>query len=133
MIIQIVDSYGVVCCVVFLLFIDLFLYFKKAYLFQNESDDDEDAEIARLRVSPPPTPINRFLQSVNIYKKNQIKVAIPKFILRGLGRDSYHVFEVKVINYQFFESWAIVILIHIAAKLPTHKIKDQEINTKNSI
>lgn len=62
----------------------------------NESDDDEDAEIARLRVSPPPTPINRFLQSVNIYKKNQIKVAIPKFILRGLGRDSYHVFEVKL-------------------------------------
>ena len=47
-------------------------------------------------MSPPPTPINRFLQSVSIYRKNQIKVSIPRFILRGIGRGSYHVFEVKV-------------------------------------
>ena len=59
--------------------------------------EEEDEEIARFRVSPPPTPINRFLQSVSIYRKNQIKLSIPRFILRGIGRGSYHVFEVKVI------------------------------------
>ena len=58
--------------------------------------EEEDEEIAQFRVSPPPTPINRFLQSVSIYRKNQIKVSIPRFILRGIGRGSYHVFEVKV-------------------------------------
>ena len=58
--------------------------------------EEEDEEISRLRISPPPTPVHRFLQSVNLYKKNQIKVSIPKFVLRGMGRNSYHVFEVKV-------------------------------------
>ncbi|XP_066931850.1 kinesin-like protein KIF16B [Clytia hemisphaerica] len=64
----------------------------------NESSgiEEEDDEIARFRVSPPPTPINRFLQSVSIYRKNQIKVTLPRFILRGFGRASYHVFEVKL-------------------------------------
>ena len=47
-------------------------------------------------ITPPPTPVNRFLASVSSSKRNQIHVCIPRYILRGLGRDSYHVFEVKV-------------------------------------
>lgn len=47
-------------------------------------------------ITPPPTPVNRFLASVSSHKRNQIQVCIPRYILRGLGRDSYHVFEVKV-------------------------------------
>lgn len=47
-------------------------------------------------ITPPPTPVNRFLESVSSHKRNQIHVCIPRYILRGLGRDSYHVFEVKV-------------------------------------
>ena len=47
-------------------------------------------------ITPPPTPVNRFLESVSSHKRNQINVCIPRYILRGLGRDSYHVFEVKV-------------------------------------
>ena len=47
-------------------------------------------------ITPPPTPVNRFLASVSSHKRNQIHVCIPRYILRGLGRDSYHVFEVKV-------------------------------------
>lgn len=46
-------------------------------------------------ITPPPTPVNRFLASVSSHKRNQIHVCIPRYILRGLGRDSYHVFEVK--------------------------------------
>jgi len=46
-------------------------------------------------ITPPPTPVNRFLASVSSRKQNQIHVCIPRYILRGLGRDSYHVFEVK--------------------------------------
>ncbi|XP_073249049.1 uncharacterized protein [Porites lutea] len=46
-------------------------------------------------ITPPPTPVNRFLASVSSSKRNQIHVCIPRYILRGLGRDSYHVFEVK--------------------------------------
>ena len=47
-------------------------------------------------ITPPPTPVDRFLASVSSHKRNQIHVCIPRYILRGLGRDSYHVFEVKV-------------------------------------
>ena len=72
-----------------------------SFLFISKSGiDEEDEEIARLRISPPPTPINRYLQSVHIYKRNQIKIGIPRFILRGIGRDSYHVFEVKVNSFR---------------------------------
>lgn len=46
-------------------------------------------------ITPPPTPVHRFLASVSSHKRNQIQVCIPRYILRGLGRDSYHVFEVK--------------------------------------
>ncbi|XP_048586357.1 kinesin-like protein KIF16B isoform X2 [Nematostella vectensis] len=48
------------------------------------------------RITPPPTPVNQFLTSVNNMRRNQIQVQIPRYILRGQGRDSYHVFEVKV-------------------------------------
>ncbi len=58
--------------------------------------DDEDDDVGSHQISPPPTPINRFIESVNIYRRNQIRVSVPRFILRGLGRRSYHVFEVKV-------------------------------------
>ena len=51
------------------------------------------------RITPPPTPVNRFLTSVNNMRRNQINVQIPRYILRGLGRDSYHVFEVKVMYH----------------------------------
>ena len=64
-------------------------------------DDEDENGITAHQISPPPTPINRFLESVNIYKRNQIRVAIPRFILRGLGRNAYHVFEVKVCHTQF--------------------------------
>lgn len=50
-------------------------------------------------ITPPPTPVNRFLASVSSSKRNQIHVCIPRYILRGLGRDSYHVFEVKVKHF----------------------------------
>nr|XP_047133300.1 kinesin-like protein KIF16B isoform X1 [Hydra vulgaris] len=66
---------------------------------KSEGFDDEDELIARLRnspPSPPPTPIHRFLKSVNIYKMNQINGCIPRYILRGIGKGSYHVFEVKL-------------------------------------
>ncbi|XP_068717325.1 kinesin-like protein KIF16B [Montipora capricornis] len=46
-------------------------------------------------ITPPPTPVNRFLATVSSQKGNKIQVCIPRYILRGLGRDSYHVFEVK--------------------------------------
>ncbi|XP_067029065.1 kinesin-like protein KIF16B isoform X1 [Acropora muricata] len=46
-------------------------------------------------ITPPPTPVDRFLASFSSHKRNQIHVCIPRYILRGLGRDSYHVFEVK--------------------------------------
>jgi len=59
-------------------------------------DEEEDEAISRMRISPPPTPVHRFLQSVNVYKKNQIKSSMPKFVLRGMGRNSYHVFEVRL-------------------------------------
>ncbi|XP_065060807.1 kinesin-like protein KIF16B isoform X2 [Rhopilema esculentum] len=59
-------------------------------------EDDDESQIGSHQISPPPTPINRFLESVNIYKRNQIRVSVPRFILRGLGRNAYHVFEVKL-------------------------------------
>ena len=65
-------------------------------------DDDDDSRIESHQISPPPTPINRFLKSVDAYKKNQIKVSLPRFTLRGLGRNAYHVFEVKVCDAQDF-------------------------------
>ena len=67
-----------------------------------EDDDDDDSRIESHQISPPPTPINRFLKSVDNYKKNQIKVSLPLFTLRGLGRNAYHVFEVKVCHSQDF-------------------------------
>ena len=76
-------------------------------------DDDDESRIGSHQISPPPTPINRFLESVNIYKRNQIRVSIPRFILRGLGRNAYHVFEVKVCNAQF------AFTLHLASKVIT--------------
>ena len=72
-----------------------------------EDDDDDESRIGSHQISPPPTPINRFLESVNIYKRNQIRVSIPRFILRGLGRNAYHVFEVKV---RFSQDYFVFIL-----------------------
>lgn len=56
-------------------------------------------------ITPPPTPVNRFLASVSSSKRNQIHVCIPRYILRGLGRDSYHVFEVK--STVGADSWSV--------------------------
>ncbi|XP_078351266.1 uncharacterized protein LOC144636002 isoform X2 [Oculina patagonica] len=56
-------------------------------------------------ITPPPTPVNRFLASVSSHKRNQIHVCIPRYILRGLGRDSYHVFEVK--STVGADSWSV--------------------------
>ena len=63
-------------------------------------------------ITPPPTPVNRFLASVSSSKRNQIHVCIPRYILRGLGRDSYHVFEVKV-KYFFalFLFFVVVVVV----------------------
>ncbi|XP_022799911.1 kinesin-like protein KIF16B isoform X2 [Stylophora pistillata] len=54
-------------------------------------------------ITPPPTAVNRFLASVSSSKRNQIQVCIPRYILRGLGRDSYHVFESTVGG----DSWSV--------------------------
>jgi len=70
-----------------------------------EDDDDDDSRIESHQISPPPTPINRFLKSVDNYKKNQIKVSLPLFTLRGLGRNAYHVFEVKLCVGD--ETWSV--------------------------
>ncbi|XP_028398515.1 kinesin-like protein KIF16B isoform X2 [Dendronephthya gigantea] len=85
----------------------------------DDEDDEEDPEIAgylsrdnkRRRggsvasldgsvtppsITPPPTPVSKFLASVIHNKRNAIHVEIPRFRIRGIGRVSYHVFEVRV-------------------------------------
>ncbi|XP_031569292.1 kinesin-like protein KIF16B isoform X2 [Actinia tenebrosa] len=71
------------------------------YMYQDENEIYSSnlsltGSVTPPRITPPPTPVNRFLTSVNNMRNNQINVQIPRYILRGLGRDSYHVFEVKV-------------------------------------
>lgn len=71
-------------------------------------------------ITPPPTPVNRFLASVSSSKRNQIHVCIPRYILRGLGRDSYHVFEVKVKHFFALFFFFVVVVVFTPILRPWH-------------
>ncbi|KAK3710528.1 hypothetical protein QZH41_009354, partial [Actinostola sp. cb2023] len=80
------------------------------YMYKDESDLygsnlSLTGSVTPPHITPPPTPVNQFLRSVNNMRRNQIMVQIPRYILRGLGRDSYHVFEVKVTIGE--ETWSV--------------------------
>ena len=55
-----------------------------------------DGSVTPPSITPPPTPVSKFLASVIHNKRNTIHVEIPRFRIRGIGRVSYHVFEVRV-------------------------------------
>eukprot|EP00794_Sanderia_malayensis_P020111 gene20111-22082_t len=96
--------------------------------------DDEDEDVGSHRISPPPTPINRFIESVNIYRRNQIRVSLPRYIMRGLGRHAYHVFEVKMSvgddNWSVFRRYSRFRQLHQELKIEYPVVANLEFPSK---